>query len=729
MDNYSQNNPLISRFYILAALFIGVMYALTIFAPAFVLGRNICWTHPAGDIITNLIGARYFAYDSWRWPLFYVPGLAFPEGANIVYTDSIPLLALAAKILYKITGEWFNYFGLWIFGCFPLLALFVAFATREAGEKNPAAIFGAVMLALDSPALLLRLGHAALLAHFLIAWSLFLYLKFGRTSSIRSSTIQFAVVASLAVVVQAYFLLMVMSFFVAALMKAAADRRMTWRHALFSSAVVFGSIFFTSFVSGIVGPGKVVVSAGGFGHFSMNVLSPFLPSREHLPEFIARYVTWHGYSVDATGGQYEGYNYLGAGMLLLIVVHSVFSRNLVKQAIKRNMFLFLMLSGLFLLALSSRIYFGNWLILDLKVLDNLIKPLTGHFRTSGRFFWPIYYVLAVFLVLTTFKRFSQNAAWIIIAAAVVVQMADTQPIRYKLMQATKGAYNQAVQVLPKHEWAELLKVHQFIEQYPSYQCGGWADNNSNLEVLLLAAELNKPINSAYLARHFRNCENEFIESMNSEIQNEGLYFYSGQVTHHVEDLPDFQKLCRKFKFGLVCTRKWPLLPQSANSLEFTQAGVAPIPEYRLGDLMEFKSNGKASQFLRLGWYESEPWGTWTRGRDSELLLKIAEPLNVPLVMRANATTFFSPNQMEKTIEVYVNGKKIESWKYVPENNVMMHSAIIPGEFLGRDGVIRIKFVSQETESPFHSGLSEDRRQLSLGLLNLSISLPEGRVSK
>ncbi len=54
----------------------------------------------------------------------------------------------------------------------------------------------------------------------------------------------------------------------------------------------------------------------------MNAVSPFLPPRDHLPESLARHVPWdgNGNTWDATGGQYEGYNYLGAGMLLLLVV-------------------------------------------------------------------------------------------------------------------------------------------------------------------------------------------------------------------------------------------------------------------------------------------------------------------------------------------------------------------------------------------------------------------------
>src|SRR5215207_5630982 len=93
--------PLSYGIIVALALLMGTAYVLTFFSPSFILGSSVYWTAPFGDRITNIIGAMYFARDEWRFPLFYVPALAFPEGANIVFTDSLPLLALILKIIYK----------------------------------------------------------------------------------------------------------------------------------------------------------------------------------------------------------------------------------------------------------------------------------------------------------------------------------------------------------------------------------------------------------------------------------------------------------------------------------------------------------------------------------------------------------------------------------------------------------------------------------------------------
>ena len=111
----------------------GLLYALSLFDLDFVLGKGPYWTQPFGDTITHLIGAMYFIRDEWRFPLFFVPQLGFPEGTNIIFMDSLPLLALGDKMASfrnRLRGAIRS--GLWLFACLPLLVFFIAKATRGA---------------------------------------------------------------------------------------------------------------------------------------------------------------------------------------------------------------------------------------------------------------------------------------------------------------------------------------------------------------------------------------------------------------------------------------------------------------------------------------------------------------------------------------------------------------------------------------------------------------------
>ena len=142
----------------------------------------------------------------------------------------------------------------------------------------------------------------------------------------------------------------------------------------------------TAWVAGAIGFNNPIAPLWRYGHYSMNVLSPFVPPRERLPEFLVQLVTWDsgGRTWDANGGQYEGYNYLGAGILLLIVIHLAVSWRIVGTVTKRHAFLILLLIGYILYAISNRLFIGDWFAFEVQLPDLLAK-ITGHFRTGGRF--------------------------------------------------------------------------------------------------------------------------------------------------------------------------------------------------------------------------------------------------------------------------------------------------------------------------------------------------------
>ncbi|MHB8370213.1 MAG: DUF6311 domain-containing protein [Leptospirales bacterium] len=714
--------------YLFLAFLIGVGYALSIFEPSFIIGKSPYWTEPFGDRITNLIGALYFAHDNWHFPIFYVPALGTPEGTSIIYTDSLPLLALVAKVIFKLTGVWFNYFGLWLFSCFPLLAFFVALATRKCGLKSMTAIICATLLALANPALLYRFGHTALMGHFLIVWAFYLYLRLLQRPESRNVIAQFCIVTALSVVLQAYFLLMLMPFFLAALATVVKSGGMTFRSAATRFSVVIGVILGTAWISGIIGPGTPTASAWGFGYYSMNLLSPFLPPRQHLPGFLSQHVTWdgNGYTWDATGGQYEGYNYLGLGILLLLAVHFIASRSIVVEGLKRHVFLLVALLGMFFLALSDQIFIGNWHISVTSIFTPLGK-LTDHFRTGGRLFWPIYYVLVVMLVLLTFRRFPSRTAKALLLLSVGLQLADTQLLRRNMAEAVQNGY---AQVLSQKVWKPLLEEHQFLEQYPSFQCGGWAgkwpDNNSNMELLLLAAKLDIPSNSAYLARSSRNCKKELAEGLSFRIEKGGLYVFGNNFPiNKIAGLPDFREWCREFKYGVVCSRNRAAFWQNSSQHEFVHISNVWAPEYQLGKTLQFNVNGNGRYFLQHGWGMAESWGVWGIGKQSVIALLLPDVPESNLKLTVSGHEFVNTESPLKEVTVFINDKKIGLWKYkLDEEGIVKRSALVHKDVYQKNNIIVIKFVSENIESPKQAGLSADIRPLGFGLAELVLSVDQ-----
>jgi hypothetical protein len=703
------------------ALLLGAGYALTFLDFDFIAGRGPYWSQAYGDRITNLIGVVYFIRDEWRFPLFYVPQLAFPEGANIVYTDSLPLLALALKLAYKVSGEWFNYFGLWLFLCFPLLAVFTALAVREALPQRVLPPLAAAVIAVCSPALLTRFGHSALMGHFLIAWSLWLYLRLHRVPDNWNAVAQLCFVSSVAVLLQAYFVLMVVPVGLAAFAQAAVERRLSLARAAAGGAAVISAVLAAAFVAGIIGPGSGQASAWGFGYFSMNLLSPFIPPREHVPEFVARAIKWdgNGYSVDATGGQYEGYNYLGAGVLLLGAVHVATSGRLLATELKRHAFLVAVLLGFMLLAISSHIFMGERLIAEFR-MPALVGELTDRFRTSGRMFWPIYYVLAVGLVVLTARRFSPLLAGGLLVIAVALQVADTQLLRRNIAIAASRGFDRS---LPSDAWRAVLRSHQSFYQYPSFQCGGWAgqwpENNSNLELLWLVAELGTRTNSAYLARLSRDCEAELRQALKFDIEAGGLYVFAGRFPiARLEGRPNFAAWCREFEHGIVCSRDWvsePAVVQTFRPIE--RRWLQP---YKLSGVLSFSAGGDGVEFLGDGWWQAEPWGTWSKG-NGELTLRLSSPPATDLLLSVDGHAFVEPVKSDSQVTVIANEKEVAVWHFGQGEGIKTVSARIPLAALQQDGLLRLRFVSKDMTSPHRAGVSPDQRELGFGLKSLTLA--------
>ena len=200
---------------IAAAALVSVIYFLRIFGFGFVSGTGSHWDFLIGDAAQNIIGWHYFAADQWRFPLFAVPNLGYPEGTNIIFTDSIPLLALIFKTVYKLTGWQFNYFGFWFLLCYTLQGVSAALLLHALGVRSLIANLCGVIVALSAPILLHRFSHAGLCGHFLIIFSLWCYFTLVKMPKRWWVWGVFLTIFTTTVLIHAYLLIMVTAIYLA----------------------------------------------------------------------------------------------------------------------------------------------------------------------------------------------------------------------------------------------------------------------------------------------------------------------------------------------------------------------------------------------------------------------------------------------------------------------------------------------------------------------------------
>ena len=74
---------------------------------------NTQWLHNGSDINQLQSGWHFFKNDSWRFPLGINPNYGGNFSNSIVFSDSIPLLALFFKLLSPILPENFQYLSIW----------------------------------------------------------------------------------------------------------------------------------------------------------------------------------------------------------------------------------------------------------------------------------------------------------------------------------------------------------------------------------------------------------------------------------------------------------------------------------------------------------------------------------------------------------------------------------------------------------------------------------------
>jgi hypothetical protein len=146
--------------------------------------------------------------------------------------------------------------------------------------------------------------------------------------------------------------------------------------------------------------------------------------------------------------QYEGFSYLGLGAILMILISTIlliiwFIKD--KEILKKykNLiisFIFIFIISTFV-ALSPKAYIGEYLLYELKLPD-FIMDLWGIFRSTGRFIWPVIYILMISSVIIIVKRLNWKYSLAVLTLCTVVQIMDIGPILLNFNEF----YNQEFQI-------------------------------------------------------------------------------------------------------------------------------------------------------------------------------------------------------------------------------------------------------------------------------------------
>lgn len=415
-----------------------------------------------------------FAWEQYRIdPHHFYPvesdRYSYPLAMPLAMFDVMPLVALVVKAITPAAIGQFQYFGpLFLLGV-ALQALFAWLLLRELTPKGSGTAYRVALLVgtlffATAPILLVRfqLAHMSLTHQWLLIASLWLVARSNRIG-LRGTVRGFVILEFVAASINVYLMIMTLMFYCGLILQFLIKKsiRLSDIMPIFYPIV---SALIALIISSFINPfGGALVPGEGYGFFSANTNALFNPMPKYfgsalLPELGV-----------ASGGQYEGFGYMGLGALLLMLGGAVLAR--IRGDDGDGVFppLAVVAFFAFLLSLSARLTFGIYSF-DLTLPQSLFDLLLI-FRSSGRFIWVVIYALLFIAIASLIRQLKPGRAAAILVLAALVQMVDIAgPLAG--MQQRFARINGSAR-FTESAFANLGQRHDMLVVLPAWQCQLW----------------------------------------------------------------------------------------------------------------------------------------------------------------------------------------------------------------------------------------------------------------
>ena len=398
---------------------LGFAWFILVFGPSILNPTYLGWVMQ-GDGAQHVLGWLFFRHEKWSWPLGSVSSFPYPVGTTVGYTDSIPWVAILARTLSPFLPEDFQYIGPWLGLCFFLQGWFGVRIVQELSPNPLIQILGGACFILD-PVLLWRIGHDSLCAHWLILGLIWLHLRSwpeGRTPhQALVLTLGFCMISA---GVHPYLAAMVLALALALVCRFHWVDHSLSRRQMALWGGVYGAATLGVFAAlGYIGSG-ISWGANGFGEYSADLLTLVNPagSSRFLP------------ALPVAPGQYEGFGYVGSGVLVLSIIGMGLiwynPSALRSRSLKPWVPLGICVALLAVFALSSKVTLVGKPILTLGHFYRPWIEIIAPFRTSGRFIWPLHYlyITAIVAIWILYHKSSMIYPLRCFLAVIVIQLID-----------------------------------------------------------------------------------------------------------------------------------------------------------------------------------------------------------------------------------------------------------------------------------------------------------------
>lgn len=577
---------------------------------------NAGWLLGRLDPTQHYLGWLFYRSGEWTFPLGLNPLFGQDLSSSIVYSDSIPLLAIPLKALDVVLPEKFHYFGLWIFTCFALQA-WLAWKILGLYTQNKTLRLLASGLFIFFPPLLWRIntpagGHSALLGHFLILWAIYLILK----PPTNRRTFIWSVLLSIAVLTHFYL------FAIVALLWASdlanhylIQRDLSIRQTTYEVFLALSCVFILAWQAGYFVITAALNNERGYGFYGMNLLGLIDPQG------------WSYLLSDKTNPSSwgEGFAYLGLGVivaglfaLLGLIKDYLGTAQTLKTFFKRHRYLGLLIIFLTLFAVSNHVGIGDFSFS--YPLPKWILRIADILRSSARLFWPVQYLLIIAFVVAILRNYSSKVALAILLTCFALQAADTSNGWLKNRKELSAHYapDLYAHALSNPFWSQAAKHYRNLTLVPSINM---PPNWQNFAIY--AASHHLTTNAVHMARVDNEKQAASNAKLNQQIET-GIYdpntLYVVENRFVISALanasPD-TAIAKIDTFNIIA----PDWNACSKCPKINPSFILARDHYatELGKVISASSSSpNRSYYLRSGWSWSEDWGTWSDSKSATL---------------------------------------------------------------------------------------------------------------
>ena len=486
------------------------------------------WLLRGGDLTQHYLGWCYYRSGKWTFPFGLTDRIAYPTYTSVIFTDSIPVLAVFFKLFSPILPDTFQYFGWWGLGSFILQGIFAVKILKEFEVSKLQAFLGSILFIL-SPVMIERMfKHTALGGHWLILAAIYLYVRHRKDyDNIVKTSIQWGIIGILIAGVHLYYLPMAAAILgIYILCSFFVQKRFNLKYIV-PGVTFLAGLFINTYLLGGFSSGADA-TGDGLGENSFNLNGFINPKGYSI--FLKDMKMYYDL-------QYEGFAYLGLGVMILLAAAVVYAFICLRKKKSREGIIYaagyiIISLALIAFAASPEVTFNDKLIFQFPYSSTLYR-LWSIFRSTGRMVWPVCYFVYILVVVCNdrlWKMFDKSKiAVVCLIACVAVQVIDLSG----KLEGKRDYFAPKLQYespLKDEIWRELAAEGRFKHIV-------WVSHNIDKDKIFSLAKYaldnNMTMNNFYFARGINAIDNTKNSMQN--LNDECIYIFRADEENNVEE--------------------------------------------------------------------------------------------------------------------------------------------------------------------------------------------------